>query len=222
MVTAVIADIVGSRKLVDRAGAQRILHEQIARVDTDFPAAAQPLTPTVGDELQGVYDTLDQALGALLLLQLSLPDEVECRFGVGIGDVSGIHTDTGVIPDGPAWWAAREAIDHVHALELRAAPRARTWIVAASGHDDGMRTIVGTANAYLLVRDQLVGSMSDRERRLTYGRYRGRTQRQLADEEQITQSAVSQALSGAGAAAVLQSLDAMRSGASTTKTKVRG
>lgn len=218
MVITVIADIVGSRKMADRSGSQSVLDAQIARVDADAPGALQRLTPTVGDELQGIYDTLDRALTGLLLLQLSLPDEVECRFGVGIGDVHSIRTENGEIPDGPAWWAAREAIDHVHALEQRAAPRARTWIVAAEGHDDTMHTIVDAANAYLLVRDQIVGSMSDRERRLTYGRSLGRTQRQLAAQEKITQSAVSQALSGAGSAAIVQSVAALQ-GSARTKTK---
>lgn len=209
MVAAVIADIVGSRQLEDRAGAQQILDASIARLD-DLEPALERLAPTVGDEQQGVYQTLDQALTALLLLQLALPDAVACRFGVGMGEIHSISASDGDIPEGPGWWAAREAIDHVHAMQLRAAPLARTWIVAAPGHDDSMRSTVATANAYLLVRDQLVGSMSERERRLTYGRYLGRTQRQMADEEQITQSAVSQALSSAGAAAVLQSLVAMR------------
>jgi len=220
MVAAVIADIVGSRKLEDRAAAQRILDTSIARLD-DLEPALQPLAPTVGDEQQGVYETLDQALTALLLLQLALPDAVACRFGIGIGEIHRIPASEGEIPEGPGWWAAREAIDHVHAMQLRAAPLARTWIVAAPGHDDSMRSTVATANAYLLVRDQLVGSMSERERRLTYGRYLGRTQRQMADEEQISQSAVSQALNSAGSAAVLQSLAALRGGEAASGRRPR-
>ncbi|WP_144797172.1 SatD family protein [Microbacterium paludicola] len=216
MPVAVIADIVGSRKLADRTAAQRILDDRIAAVDDLEPALAR-LTPTVGDEQQGVYEGLEGALTALLLLQLALPDDVACRFGIGVGEIRRISAPGGDIPEGPGWWAAREAIDHVHAMQLRAAPSARTWIVAAPGHDDSMRTTVDAANAYLLVRDQLVGSMSERDRRLTYGRYLGRTQRQLAEEEQITQSAVSQALSGAGAAAVLQSLAALRGAAAPAR-----
>lgn len=209
MVIAVIADIVGSRRLEDRAAAQQTLDASITDVE-DVEPALERLAPTVGDEQQGVYETLDRALAALLLLQLALPDAVSCRFGIGAGDIHSISSSGGEIPEGPGWWAAREAIDHVHRLQLRAAPLARTWIVAAPGHDVSMRSNVATANAYLLVRDQIVGSMSGRERRLTYGRYLGRTQRQMADEEQITQSAVSQALSSAGSAAIIQSLAALR------------
>jgi hypothetical protein len=60
------------------------------------------------------------------------------------------------------------------------------------------------ANAYLLARDQLVTDMTARTRRLTYGRCLGRTQRALADSEQITQSAVSQALASSGSAAIVE------------------
>ena len=58
MVIAVLADIVGSRRLDDRTAAQRVLDDTIAAVEVDLPLATQPLTPTVGDEQQGVYRDL--------------------------------------------------------------------------------------------------------------------------------------------------------------------
>lgn len=201
MVIAVTADIVGSRELADRADAQRLLDEAIARVEEDVPRAVRPLRPTVGDEQQGVYADLSSALGCLLLLQLALPDAVQCRFGVGVGDIEDVPARGGAISEGPAWWAARSAIEKVHALEQRAAPRARTWVAAAEGEDvPGLEWI----NAGLLARDEIVGTMSERTRRLAYGRCFGRTQRSLAGAEGITQPAVSQALSSSGAAAVVE------------------
>ena len=71
MAVTVTADIVGSRRLVDRAAAQRTLDDAIARVDADLPVAVRGLRPTVGDEEQGVFPSLDSALTWLLLLQLS-------------------------------------------------------------------------------------------------------------------------------------------------------
>ena len=62
------------------------------------------------------------------------------------------------------------------------------------------------ANAYLLARDELVAAMSDRTRRLVYGRFLSRTQADLAGSEGITQSAVSQALSSSGARSLLEGL----------------
>lgn len=212
MTIAVISDIVGSRRLRDRADAQRMLDDAIRRVEQDLPLATRPLRITVGDEEQGTYATLPDALASLLLLQLALPDDIQCRFGLGVGPVRTIEVSGGAIDDGPGWWAAREAIDTVHRKQQRAAPRARTWVVAAPGEDALMQSAVSLANAYLLVRDGVVGGMSERTRRLAYGRCLRVTQRELAGAEGITQPAVSQALSSAGASAVIEGFFALRPG----------
>jgi hypothetical protein len=213
MAIAVIADIVGSRRLPDRAAAQRALDTAIARVERDLPVATVPMRPIVGDEQQAVYPSLDSALASLLLLQLALPDGIECRFGIGIGSVGSLATAVGDIHEGPGWWAAREAIDAVHAKQQRAAPSARTWVVAAPEEDGPMHHAARLANAYLLARDEVVGAMTDRTRRLTYGRCRRVPQRELADAEGISQPAVSQALAAAGAAAVVEGYFALVPGA---------
>lgn len=208
MTIAIIADIVGSRQLSDRAAAQATLDDTLARVEHDLPLAAHPLTATVGDELQGEYHTLEHALAALLLVRLALPDGLECRFGIGIGPTTTVPSAGGALQDGPGWWAARAAVEELEALERRRAPRARSWIVAAPGQDEAMRTDL--ANAYLLARDQLVGAMTERVRRLTYGRCTGVTQKELARREGVTQSAVSQVLSTAGAPALVAGFHALR------------
>jgi DNA-binding CsgD family transcriptional regulator len=210
MAISVLADMVGSRRLADRRDAQRVLDAAIAEAETDLPLALAPLRPTVGDEQQGVYPTLEAALAGLLLIQLALPDAIQCRFGLGIGEIGTIASASGDIPDGPGWWAAREAIEVVHAKQQRAAPSARTWVVASPGEDAGVHRNVALANAYLLARDQLVGAMTERERRLTYGRCLGRTQKDLAKAEGITQPGVSQALGGAGAHAILEGFALLR------------
>ncbi|MFT4306005.1 MAG: SatD family protein [Microbacterium sp.] len=200
MTAAVIADIVGSRELADRAASQRDLDAAVVRAHADLPVALRPLVPTVGDELQGVYPDLDAALAAILLLRLALPEGVDCRFGVGVGETGSVPSAFGDISEGSAWWAAREAIDALHAKQVRALPTARTWVAAAeSPTPDAVRL----ANAYAWVRDELVTAMSERTRRLVYGRCLGRAQRELAAAEGVTQSAVSQALAAAGASAVV-------------------
>lgn len=205
MAVAVTADIIGSRQLDDRVEAQRLFDTAIADAEADLPLATQRLHPTVGDEQQAVYPTLNAALASLLLIRLALPDGIEFRFGIGIGEVGRVPsaaTPDG-IPEGPGWWAARSAIEHVQALQKRAVPEARSWIVA---HESAGQppAEVRWANAYLLARDELVGGMSERIRRLTYGRCLARTQRELAAQEGVTQSAVSQSLATAGASAIVE------------------
>ncbi|MDE0545861.1 SatD family protein [Microbacterium sp. C7(2022)] len=204
MSIAVIADIVGSRALPDRQAGQKMLDAAISRVHADRPFATQPLHPTVGDEQQGLYPDLSRALASLLLLQLALPEGIQCRFGIGVGEVRAVSAANGDIPEGPGWWAARDAIEHVRSLEHRAAPQARTWIVVAEGEHDEMKTQASMANAYLLAKDDLVAQMNERTRRLVYGRCVGSKQSDLARAEGISQPAVSQALSSAGARAVVE------------------
>ncbi|WP_341954447.1 SatD family protein [Microbacterium sp. LWH13-1.2] len=210
MVIAVLADIVGSRQLDDRSAAQRILDDTIRRVEGDLPLAQQPLTPTVGDEQQGVYLALEDAMVSLLMIQLALPDGIAFRFGIGVGDVRAVDSVHGELADGPGWYAARAAIETVHAREGRAVPRTRTWIVGAPGQDEVMDSVIAASNAYLLVRDELVGAMNERERRLTYGRLIGRSQHELAAEEGISQPSVSKSLRSAGSAALIEGVAALR------------
>lgn len=215
MVIAVLLDIVGSRDLSDRAEGQRLLDVAIDTVEEDEPTAVARLAPVVGDEQQGLYARLEDALVATLAIRLVLSEPLDVRFGIGVGEVRTVPSAHGDIPEGPGWWAAREAITHVHALQKRAAPSARTWVVGETRQDAGMSTAL--VNAYLLSRDHLVGAMSPRERRLAYGRMRGRTQQQLAADEGISQSAVSQALSSGGAPALLEGVSLMRASAAFTR-----
>jgi hypothetical protein len=205
MIFAVIADIVGSRRLARRDEAQALIEHAIARVEGDLPCAVRPLRPVVGDELQGEYAGLADALSSILLIRLALPDGLDLRFGIGRGESYGVASSSGMLPEGPAWWAAREAIERVHALEQRAAPKARTWIAG-----DGDPAESAVANAYLLARDDLIGAMSERARRLTYGRCLDLSQRELADREGITQPAVSQLLASAGASSIVEGFRALR------------
>ena len=216
MAVAVIVDIVGSRRIADRTSAQRTIDGVLQRLTEDGPPVDVPLHPIVGDEMQGVYPHRDAALLATLLFQLALPDGIECRFGVGLGEAGEIPSASGGISEGTAWWAARAAIEDVEALAARAVASARTQVArwssdaassgAASEDGDDLRVV----NAYLLSRDHLVAQMSERSRRLTYGRCVGATQRALAAAEGITQSAVSQALASSGANAVVEGFRLLR------------
>lgn len=204
MATVVTADIVGSRALGDRTGAQRRIETVFASVEADLPLADRMLSATVGDEFQGEYPDLGAALAGILLITLALPDGLECRFGVGVGEVYTVEAAAGELAEGPAWWAARAAIDALHAKQVRAMPSVRTWIEAAEDEDAAVHEQVRLANAYVWARDELVSAMGERARRLVYGRCMGLTQRELAEREQITQSAVSQLLTASGAAGLVE------------------
>ena len=125
---------------------------------------------------------------ASLWVQLALrPDDL--RHGIGWGEVS-VLTEEPRVEDGPGWWAARAAIDAAELAASRAATRhARTAYRCAEGAEGPDPRAV---NAALLCRDQMVGSASERSIRLLRGALRGRTQAELATQEGISASAVSQ------------------------------
>ena len=201
----VIADIVSSRELDDRRTAQRAIESAFAQVVDILPAHARPVRPftaVVGDELQGAFSTLRAALAATLLVRLALPAGLDLRFGLGLGEVEEIPSTSGSLSEGPGWWAARAAIEHVEEIARREAPQARTWVAAAE-HVAGAADLVRIANAAALARDRVVGRWSDRVRALVCGRIAGVTQGDLAQSQGISQSAVSQTLAAAGATTII-------------------
>lgn len=176
-----IGDIVGSRRLDDREHAQVVVNTALEAVNRTV-APLQRLSPSVGDEFQGTYAELWQAVTASLLIRLELTGGIDVRCGLGEGEVAVIDRRRHHPPqDGPGWWSARAALDE---LDKPSRKHSRTWFQGlGSSH----------VNAYLLVRDAMVFRMSDRHQRVLRLAIDGATQAEIAEAEGITQSAVSQA-----------------------------
>lgn len=200
-VIAVIGDLVNSREIEDRVGAQR----DVEKAFTTFGVSPQdPLQATVGDEFQVVYSTLADAVVATTTAMLALPPGLELRFGLGSGARRSIGVGHhGPLQDGPAWWSARDAIDEAHRREDAKNPSLRSWFLSSTHPGEWEERLV---NSYFLARDQIVSRMNARGRRVAVGALRGDTQAEIARAEGITQSAVSQALQSSGAMALIDGL----------------
>jgi hypothetical protein len=200
IVVAVIGDIVESRKKPDRADTQRAVERALDHAN-NMAHPLQRLAPTVGDEFQGVFTSLADAIMATLLVRLHLPEGTDCRFGIGRGERAVVASSPSTLEDGSAWWSARSAIEEVKKREGRSNRSLRTWYLPhdreLSNHD--------LINAHLVCRDELVSRFDGRGRRILLGTIKGRTQSQIADDEGITQSAVSQAIAKNGSYAILTS-----------------
>lgn len=197
-----IGDVVGSRRA---AGARPALHDSLVRALEDLNARLVPVVPlriTVGDEFQGCFGTVGEACRASLLLRLALLPAHDIRHGIGWGPVQ-VLSDEPRVEDGPGWWAARAAIDAVKiGAEHAALRRLRTAYRRADG--------VGgpdphPVDAALVLRDEIVGGLSERSVMLVRGLLQGRTQAELALELGVTASALSQRVRRDGLGALLRS-----------------
>ncbi|WP_307683351.1 SatD family protein [Trueperella bonasi] len=106
---AVIGDLVASR-----GSARKSSHSTLMEALKYLPMGISPIAPTVGDEVQGVFGRLAEAIKATHLLRLRmLSHGSDIRFGIGLGDIEEIGDG---IQDGSAWWDARAALEDVQQL----------------------------------------------------------------------------------------------------------
>jgi hypothetical protein len=201
---ALIGDLVGSRRSSDRSQVQQHLVAALA-IANETTRPVQALDPTIGDEFQGVYDDVGSALRASLVVRLALPAEVDFRCGIGVGTLEVVGTsEYGRTQDGPAWWAARDAIVEAKRRESGQHKHLRSWFaVSDREQNEGGEVDADLVNAFLLCRDELVSRLDARQRRLVLGVLRGISQKELAVSEGISPSAVSQSLRRAGAFAIV-------------------
>ena len=202
---ALIGDVVQSRRSRDRQGLHDRLDRILAHVNAEG-AVLDPAVITLGDEFQGVYDTLGDALRASFSIRMRL-HPVDVRFGVGRGSVTVLDRGRG-IHDGPAYWNAREAIEKAKHRATKAQTRtSRTAYVSpddAPGH-------AAAVQASLDCLDWMIGSMSDTSRSILGGLMEGRTQQEIAAGLGISPSAVSQQVRNNGLGVALEVMDALRS-----------
>ena len=216
---AVIADIVGSRTLTNRADAQKIFEAALERASEGLALLQAPY-PTVGDEFQAVAYTLEDALLLTLRAQLLLPPQLQLRFGIGAGRIeefaSGVHrqapargrgAESVALQDGSAWWAARAAINRAHDVQDASNPFTRTWFMAHASIESEYSSHCQTCvNAMLSLRDHSILKLSARHRRITAALLLGKTQVEIARAEKLSQQAISDFARGTGAGLIQSSL----------------
>ncbi len=147
--------------------------------------AIDPPAFTVGDEFQGSYPTIGDAVDAALQMRLAVAPGIDVRFGIGWGEVTILDEQTR-IQDGPGWWAAREAIQQTATMQRQ--PGLALVRTTVRGNRDDVDAI----NAALMCRDHLLGSLDDRSLRILQGLINDHPKKDIALAEGISPSAVSQ------------------------------
>lgn len=202
----VIGDLVGSRLATDRRALHARLSAALERVN-DLHGG--DLRVTVGDEYQGAFASLGEALRATLTLRLALLPGADVRHGVGCGPVEPLDPldpldplgGPGRIEDGPGWWAARDAIVAVERQQARAATRSLRTAYRVAEQAEAPHP--AAVNAALVGRDALVSRLSGRGVSVLRGLLEGRSQREIAEAEGVSSSAVSQRVRHDGLGMVL-------------------
>lgn len=196
-------DVVDSRGHSDQ---QRLLTgvAAMARQYLEDSGAARSTGPTVGDELQALYVDADRGRAVRdvarlrIALRLAPPsaEPVDLRVGFGRGEVTATapadsaDTAHAAAPgqSGPAWWAARTALEHV------ARPR-NAWPALAWWYDG----VDAPAMQAALVGLETLWNRLDRvDLRAAAGLLDGCTAAALAEDLGLSRSTLSERLHGHG------------------------
>lgn len=196
MYCAIIADLIESRKIKDRQGAQIRLSEILKEVNETYcEDISSNFTITIGDEFQGLLSSPERALEIIDRIKLEFHPH-KLRFGIGIGQMhTQINKDIAIGSDGPAYHYAREAIDRIKkSSSMYEQPYIDTYMI--TNNDSEMVNLV---NSILSMCSQMDSSWSDKQIQAVKGiQYTQVTQKELADILGVTQSSIQRRLYSAG------------------------
>lgn len=115
---AIIGDIKESKHIEQRYELQEKLKNILNDINKNYnDGIAARFLITLGDEFQGLMENPKCILEIIKYIQRRMYP-VELRFGIGIGEIyTKINREAALGADGPAFYAAREAIEFLHKQE---------------------------------------------------------------------------------------------------------
>ncbi len=182
---AVIGDLIASRALADRAGAQERVIEALATANERWAdALAARFVVTLGDEFQGllirpdplvdVVSTVERALGGLRV-----------RYGVGSGELRTPLRDEAIGMDGPCFHRAREAVER--------GKHDDRWITVAGFGDERDALL----NGVLRLMGSVRGSWTAVQAETVFAAREAAEQKEVARGRGVSEATVSKALKAA-------------------------
>jgi hypothetical protein len=156
---AVIADVVASKRVPQRALLQKRLVRTLQTVSSGNSALASPYTLTLGDEFQALYRKANRVVSDLLEIMGEI-HPIRARFAIGVGALStAINSKQALGMDGPAFHRARATLETMKqkgtVLQIAAEP-AGEWalinhVLAYLGH----HMATWDANRFAILRYRL-------------------------------------------------------------------
>lgn len=163
MYFAIIGDIKNSKQLTNRYEVQETLKKTLNMINNKYSEDLKSLfSVTVGDEFQGLLTNSNHMLEMIDMIRFSMYP-LEIRFGIGLGDISTkiIEKDS-LGSDGPAYWAAREAIDYVHDINDYGITKIHMNIYSNIDPDNQkLISLINISNAMLALSDRFESSWID-------------------------------------------------------------
>lgn len=111
---AFIGDVIDSKQVKYRSELQEALKHAFKAINEQYPELIiSKFTLTLGDEFQALLVPSKQVFEVIDHLERLIP--VPFRYGMGYGTLmTDYDEEISIGADGPAFWHAREAIDHIH------------------------------------------------------------------------------------------------------------
>jgi hypothetical protein len=196
--SALIGDIVESRRITNRAQVQRALQRTLDRLnDTLGSSMASGLVITGGDELQGLF--MDPSSVPEVLTELAdRLAPVRLVYGLGRGSLTTDLRPEAVGMDGPCFHRAREAVQQ--------AKKEDRWLVA--------KGFPGAADRQVRALFALMGALRStwtyKQTVYVAAARRCKSQKEVAEEFRVSPSVVSESLSAAHFRELLEGEQAAR------------
>jgi len=195
---AIIGDLVESRKIKQRAVAQQDLQDLLSFLNSSYEnAVLAPFSLSRGDEIQALVARADILPDLLWQATFRFPHSA-IRFGFGLGRLVTPLAQLPMETDGPAWWAARNAVENAETT------RRNGGVWQGFGTSDLVMTAMGTLLDY--IRRRFTG----RQRAIVQHLRTGADMVQVADVLGITKQAVHGIVRAAGWRAYEEGEDALR------------
>jgi len=174
-----VADLVASRKIVERRGVQERLKACLRQLNSKKrEGLVSPYTITLGDEFQAVFSTPDRLFRDALTVLIALYP-VEVRFSFAIGEIStAINIKAALGMDGPAFHEARATIDRLK--------KTKNLFAIASPDGTGLTLI----NQSLALVSHTIGKWPRSRLEILWGLSENRTVKQMARDFRVTDKAV--------------------------------
>lgn len=196
MYIAVIADLVGSRQIQDRRGAQALLRQVLQEINKTYQdQMASDFSLTLGDEFQGVLKAPEKILEILFQIKFRL-HPLKIRFGVGFGQIStAIDPAQSIGADGPAYYVARQMISEVKRIQ---SGKKALHVDMQFGHAE--RTgCLDALNAGLCLMHFIESGWTNKQREnIKDSLFSDLNQSQLALKKGLNQSTIHRSLTSAG------------------------